>query len=259
MPLFPHNPASGSVPLLNSACPWASSLDDLRALYTSPHTSAITVRTSTVEGFKEDVSQHQMTFFGPGGQNSANCYGYSPFTLATYISWVRQLLKEDLPRKLVIFSVTGSIEETTVMLSMLQAFADELDITFGVEFNASCPNFRGHPPPAYVDSELMQYFTLLAAKASPNLKVGMKLPPYTYDAQFDVVLAALHALSPASGEHPIAFLTATNTLGMGLVFGEQIEPIPSCKEAQGLKSDVFALPGPYGGLAGAAVHQISLG
>lgn len=87
----------------------------------------------------------------------------------------------------------------------------------------------------------------------------MKLPPYTYDGQFDVLVASLHTVSPAAGEHPIAFLTATNTLGHGLVFGEQIRVVPGATMAQGAKDNLFALPDPLGGLAGAAVHSIALG
>ena len=33
-------------PLLNTACPWATTLEDLASLYNCPHTGAITIRTS---------------------------------------------------------------------------------------------------------------------------------------------------------------------------------------------------------------------
>ncbi|KAK4703863.1 hypothetical protein P7C70_g2359, partial [Phenoliferia sp. Uapishka_3] len=125
--------------------------------------------------------------------------------------------------------------------------------------NADPVLFSGHPPPAYVRSELEECITLLANKASPTLKVGIKLPPYTYDAQFDIVINALCTVSPKLGDHPISFLTSTNTLGQGLVFSEQIKEVEGATMAQGVKSDVLALPGGYGGLAGAAVHNISLG
>jgi dihydroorotate dehydrogenase (fumarate) len=45
----------------------------------------------------------------------------------------------------------------------------------------------------------------------------------------------------------------------GLVFGEQIVEVSSSSVAQKAKSDLFALPGGWGGLAGAALHQTSLG
>jgi dihydroorotate dehydrogenase (fumarate) len=200
-------------------------------------------------------------------------------------------------------SITGTEEETKEMLVELQRFADEQKIIVGVEYNASCPNikgapfpvssaarrtdlfspFPGHPPPAYLEPSLLSYFQLLAAHASPTLKVGMKLPPYTYDGQFDIVIRSLEAVKSTqngSKDHPISFLTACNTLGQGpplyvlpspsgtdsasllcqgLVFGEQIVEVSSSSVAQKAKSDIFALPGGFGGLAGAATHQIALG
>ncbi|KAL2411117.1 hypothetical protein ABEF95_004264 [Exophiala dermatitidis] len=53
-------------PLLNSACPWATTLEDIKALYDSPYTGAVTIRTSLLEGFSHDDSIHQYTFFVPG-------------------------------------------------------------------------------------------------------------------------------------------------------------------------------------------------
>lgn len=262
MSFFPLSPLKGEVPLSNSACPWASSAEDLKALYLHRSTSFLTTRTATLHGFADDASKHQVTFFGgPGGPSSANSFGYSPFPLDTYLSWIRPLLASSAPRKQVIISITGSLDEMKEMLVVLQAFATETGATIGVEFNASCPNFRGHPPPAYVESELASFLSLLASHSSPTLKVGVKLPPYTYDDQFTSVLSALTSVSPSSpsAPHPIAFLTSTNTLGQGLVFSEQIVQVASARGAQGPKEDLFALPGGFGGLAGAAVHQISLG
>lgn len=43
-------------PLLNSSCAWSSDLRQLTDLYESPYTGAITTRTATLHGFKEDDS-----------------------------------------------------------------------------------------------------------------------------------------------------------------------------------------------------------
>lgn len=43
-----------SPPLLNSSCAWASEFAQLRELYNSLFTGAITTRTATLDGFKED-------------------------------------------------------------------------------------------------------------------------------------------------------------------------------------------------------------
>lgn len=49
-------------PLLNSSCAWSSSLDQLRELYKSPYTGAVTTRTATLHGFAED-STHTVCIF----------------------------------------------------------------------------------------------------------------------------------------------------------------------------------------------------
>lgn len=106
-------------------------------------------------------------------------------------------------------------------------------------------HLSGHPPPAYHQGALAEYMKLLASFASRNLLVGVKLPPFTYQGgagspsqnstrtdsasgadgfylararadQFEAVVAALRSVgSPSEKYHPIAFLTATNTLGQG--------------------------------------------
>ena len=43
-------------PLVNSSCAWSSDLRQLRELYTSTYTGAITTRTATVDGFQENAN-----------------------------------------------------------------------------------------------------------------------------------------------------------------------------------------------------------
>jgi dihydroorotate dehydrogenase (fumarate) len=50
------NSVKVSPALLNSSCAWSSDLRDLQELYDSPYTGAITTRTATVGGFKQDES-----------------------------------------------------------------------------------------------------------------------------------------------------------------------------------------------------------
>lgn len=122
----------------------------------------------------------QVAFFGPDAQSSANSYGYSPHSLSTYLSWLRPLLETKRPKQLVV-SITGTPSETRSMLETLRAFAAQHEgVVVAVEHNVSCPNIVGHPPPAYYEEDLRTYLELLAEFASPQLKVGVKLPPYTY-------------------------------------------------------------------------------
>lgn len=43
-------------PLMNSSCVWASDFEQLRELYDTPFTGAVTTRTATFNGFSEDGS-----------------------------------------------------------------------------------------------------------------------------------------------------------------------------------------------------------
>ncbi|BGP32373.1 dihydroorotate dehydrogenase [Rhodotorula toruloides] len=263
MSLFPTSPAQGRVPLLNSACPWASSEEDLRRLWNSPYTSAVTTRTATLEGFPDEPSLHQVTFFGTNAHSTANSFGFSPHPLSSYLSWLRPLIRQSPERKLVIVSIGGNEKEIETMLRILQNFADEVCQPVAAEYNASCPNIPGHPPPAYIESQLSTFLALLARYASPTLKIGIKLPPYTFQGQYDALLRCLVEVAGSRGgaDHPISFLTLTNTLGQGLVLAEQMTNVLSDPVAQRRKpaEEVFALPSATGGLAGAAVHQLSLG
>lgn len=79
-------------PLINSADQWAITLEDLQALFDCPHTGAVTVRTSLLNGFERDPAVHQYAFFhvddhkvgvadshaSPSSSGSLNKNGYSP-------------------------------------------------------------------------------------------------------------------------------------------------------------------------------------
>lgn len=92
----------------------------------------------------------QVAFFGPDAQSSTNSFGYSPHPLEQYLAWLRPLaltastaVAGGSPAKLLIVSITGTLEETEQMLVRLQGFAGEIGQRIAVEFNASCPNIRG--------------------------------------------------------------------------------------------------------------------
>ena len=53
-------------PLLNSSCAWSSDLRQLRELYTSTYTGAVTTRTATVDGFQEDSNHTVSAIISPG-------------------------------------------------------------------------------------------------------------------------------------------------------------------------------------------------
>ena len=246
--------------LLNSSNRWASTADDLKALYRCPATGALTIRTSLLNGFDHRDEVHQHCFFDPvqlSGQNpvaspsSLNTLGYSPTSLPSYCEIVKHIEDELVdtvrPAKPVIFSVTGSAAEVAICHNHLVAHAPARG-RWLMEVNLSCPNIPGKPPPAYSRRELSEYLQLLQQEDPPIVSIGLKLPPFTYQDQFDTVVGALLDTQHRAGSCPVSFLTSTNTLGSCLVLDESGEPALSSADGSGI-----------GGLAGPALHPLALG
>lgn len=281
--MSPLAPLKITPPLLNSATPWATTITDLTTLYSSPHTGAITIRTSLLHGFAHNPSIHQYTFFSPGHatttsaapspidgrgsvvpaeSSSLNTLGYSPIPLPEYLSWLVAAAKGDIegfkPRKekKIIVSVTGSAEEIALCYALIAetqaAHRDVLSLL--MEINLSCPNIPNKPPPAYDGASLTTYLSALAqvaqeSKDRPLIYVGIKTPPYTYHGQFRILISALEAGAAAGKEEcPIHFITATNTLGSCLVMN-----------SEGNAALQSALGDGIGGMAGSNLHPLALG
>jgi len=255
-----------SPPLINSANPWATTLEDLKALYECPSIGAVTTRTSLIRGFDHDPIKHQYIFFDPkshtvpsetnaGQSASLNSLGYSPFLLGEYLSFIKQIC---LPysssanagaSKGFIVSVTGTPEEVTDSYQLIAAAQAGLaGIPLAMEVNLSCPNIPNKPPPAYSKDALVQYIDHLrrfidATPDLPRVPFGLKTPPFTHSAEYEALIDALEQ-SARGGVSPVSFLTATNTLGSCMVF---------------LSATELALPGAgIGGMAGAPLREILL-
>ena len=258
------------VHLLNSANVWATTREELSALCRCAYTSAVTIRTSLLAGFAHDEVIHQYRFLETETMNpltqddlrkshkhnvenisSINTLGYSPIALPEYIDMIKSMeddrrqAKGQQPKE-IIFSVTGSAQEVGLSYVSLQ----ESGITnVSMEVNLSCPNIPGKPPPAYSKLDLIPYLEELkrqrSAAVKDDISIGLKVPPYTYQDQFDDVIRALLAVNDPTSRHPIDFITTTNTLGSCLTL-----PSYHANETDGL--------GP-GGLGGAAIHSLTLG
>ncbi|KAJ3535283.1 hypothetical protein NM208_g7199 [Fusarium decemcellulare] len=250
-------------PLLNSATPWATDIEDLIAIASSPSTGAITTRTSLINGFDHQHDNHQYLFFDPASTTpgkgtsststvpagnkhddtaSLNNLGYSPILLDGYLGFLTQIAQR-LPqlRKTFIVSVTGSPEDIQESFTRVEKAAANLPFPLAVEINLSCPNIPGAPPPAYDSTALGSYLALLPKK--PSLPIGIKTPPYTHHGQFSTLITALEKV-PSS----LSFITATNTLGSCLILDD----------ATGSFSPQLPNLG-VGGMAGPPLHPLALG
>lgn len=188
-------PLTITPPLLNSANPWCTTLEQLQDLYASPYTGAITTRTCLVNGFPHDPAVHQFAFYNPTSHvasppnvdqagkpddtGSLNTLGYSPIPLKEYLSFVNTISRGLPPQhpegdgkhfKPVIVSVTGSAEEVVSCYKIITSCQREVRMVLAMEINLSCPNIPGKPPPAYDSASLLTY--LRALKAEINRQVS---------------------------------------------------------------------------------------
>ncbi|KAK1984851.1 hypothetical protein LZ30DRAFT_710310 [Colletotrichum cereale] len=272
-----------SPPLLNSANPWCTTLEDLERLHASPHTGALTTRTALLGGFAHDDASHQYAFFnpstarpsrapnasarlslspppglGPDDVASLNNLGYSPLALETYLDFVGRLPDRTIEgrrhRKLVIVSVTGSPADIAECYRLVAAFSRTTPHPLAMEVNLSCPNIAAAAPPASDRAQLLAY--LAALPRHPEIPVGLKTPPYTHIAHYAELIGALRqdaaVVSPTSTlkvPSRISFITAVNTLG-------------SCLLLEGAGDGEWdpRLPGSgLGGMAGTPLHPLALG
>ncbi|KAK3903845.1 hypothetical protein C8A05DRAFT_14228 [Staphylotrichum tortipilum] len=260
----PPPPLDINPPLINTACPWATTLSDLRLLYACPSTGAVTTRTSLLDGFPHDDALHQFAFFHPSPTTnsnptaSLNTLGYSPLSLSTYLSFIKTI-SDSLPApsgKGFIVSVTGTPDDIAACYSLILAAAREVQFPLAMEINLSCPNIPDRPPPAYSQASLAEYLDSVKRAVEEGgdvrIPVGVKTPPYTYATQFMGLVDALEeAAGGEGGVCPISFITATNTLGSCLLFNSS---------QGGSGHNTPALPGQgIGGMAGAPLHPLALG
>ena len=268
-------------PLLNSANPWATTIEELKELYDCPYTGAVTTRTCTLGGFDHDDQIHQFAFFEPSSLEigtkdrsrataSINTLGYSPIplsqTLENIESIVSQLDKTKLSKqKPFIVSITGSTEEIVSCVQLIVAAQLRITVPLFAEINLSCPNITGKPPPAFSFDGLCEYFQCLPdvsvssdEKDKPGfarlpLHCGIKTPPYSNPDNFNILKRALLHFVGKENETPslnlpLTFITATNTLGCSLVLDSDLQAVLSSADKTGI-----------GGVAGAALHPLALG
>ena len=280
-------------PLLNSANPWCTTLDQLQELYNCPHTGAITTRTSLIGGFPHDSGHHQFAFFNPsthasstpnkdlGGDasttGSLNTLGYSPIPLSEYLGFVKAIsdgLGDEPPSgrktfKPIVISITGSAEEVTKCYHLIHELGKSVKMRLAMEINLSCPNIPGKTPPAYDFTALRTYLEALKVEIDVGLvkaggidenervAVGIKVPPYTYQEQFEGLLGVLKesvSMKPVYLSCPVDFITAVNTLGSSLLM------VPDTEVDKGVRPTLKSTNGSgVGGLAGAPLHPLALG
>lgn len=139
----------------------------------------------------------------------------------------------------------------------ITAFQSNVKMPLAMEINLSCPNIPGKIPPPYDKQELLSYLTALQQTIAQlkqknlyqGLPIGIKVPPFTYQTQYDRFIEALLA-SCEKEALPISFLVSTNTLGSSLLLQDHNLPQVALQSVSETG---------IGGMAGVAIHPLSLG
>lgn len=162
-------------PLINSSNPWATTFDDLKALYACPSIGAVTTRTSLLDGFDHTPEEHVFKFFdvkslessptsdGIAQNASLNSLGYSPLPLSTYLDFIRKISDEQ-PKpssKGFIISVTGIPEEIGDCYELIATAQQSVKFPLAMEVNLSVPTSQTSPrrrtPRTLLSHTLMRY------------------------------------------------------------------------------------------------------
>jgi dihydroorotate dehydrogenase (fumarate) len=194
---------------------------------------------------------------GAHAVSSLNTLGYAPYTFDQYLSTLQRVERENhQPSKVhkpIIFSVAGSPAEIISAIKLLYQRRPTLAPKTFIEINLSCPNIVGKPPPAYSKTDLLALLVALQSSVASRwtgnpVHLGLKLPPYTHQGQFDDLIAALSEDTQKHGYCPISFITSTNTLGSCLALDDQGQDMVRSANGTGV-----------GGMAGVGLHPLALG
>lgn len=257
-------------PLLNTPCPWCSELDNLRELYACEYTGAVTTRTSMLEPYPHDWANNQYVLFDSTAQqvagvnvqnatalqtSSLNTIGLSPNNLTVTKNFVRTISDElsSNSSKPFIISVFGSPEEVGDCYEQICELQTEVKMPLAMEINISCPNIPGKVSPAYSAEELLPYLNALQTtldkldQGENALPIGIKIPPFTYQNQYDELIKGLLQAVENGKNLPITFITSMNTLGSSLLI-QNDKTVLNSEVGTGV-----------GGMAGTAIHALSLG
>ena len=192
--------------LLNSASVWATTSEEIQALYDCPYTGAVSTRTCLVNGFNHEPEIHQHCFTSnhnisdchtqtkdsfhiaspvraTSQVTSLNTYGYSPWPLAYYLDLISSIIrhKQQLGQdtaKAIIISITGTPREVAFAREQILKCQGRLrkgtsgcakeNVRLLMEINLSCPNISGKPPPAYSKTQLLECLIALSESKTQN-------------------------------------------------------------------------------------------
>ena len=195
---------------------------------------AITLKSATMEAREGNPNPKYVVKSDLIPGCTLNSMGLPNEGIVKTLEFVKEL--KEYSNKPIIVSLSGlSLDENLRMLEMVQS----QNLADLIELNLSCPNIPNKPMVGY-DPEQVNNTLKQVRDIGGNIKLGVKLPPYTDLPIFDQISELLL-------QYQVSYITCCNTLGNCLVINPDTETT-LIKPKNGL-----------GGLAGDYIKPLALG
>ena len=195
---------------------------------------AITLKSATMEAREGNPNPKYIVKSDLIPGCTLNSMGLPNEGIVKTLEFVKEL--KEYSNKPIIVSLSGlSLDENLRMLKMVQS----QNLADLIELNLSCPNIPNKPMVGY-DPEQVNNTLKQVRDIGGNIKLGVKLPPYTDLPIFDQISELLL-------QYQVSYITCCNTLGNCLVINPDTETT-LIKPKNGL-----------GGLAGDYIKPLALG
>ena len=195
---------------------------------------AITLKSATMEAREGNPNPKYIVKSDLIPGCTLNSMGLPNEGIIKTLEFVKEL--KEYSNKTIIVSLSGlSLDENLRMLKMVQS----QNLADLIELNLSCPNIPNKPMVGY-DPEQVNNTLKQVRDIGGNIKLGVKLPPYTDLPIFDQISELLL-------QYQVSYITCCNTLGNCLVINPDTETT-LIKPKNGL-----------GGLAGNYIKPLALG
>lgn len=240
------NTKYGKNPLINASGCLCATKQMLDELYTGVQ-GAIITKSATLE--PRQGNPEPRYWESQNAQLTINSMGLPNCGLKYYLDYYKAIPRVITDDKTRFVSIAGlTLEENKKLIDLIFNINGEYyKYIDAIELNLSCPNIIGHQQLAYDFPELDKYLADIIPYIQekninkPQLKLGLKLPPYFEFWQFDMVVNILKQY-----DNIIHFIHCVNSVPNALVIDPETES-PVIKPKQG-----------FGGLGGPIIKPIAL-
>ncbi len=186
---------------------------ELDELNNSKYCGAILSKSSTVEN---RVGNPKPRFF-MNGFGSINSMGVPNFGYIFYMDYGKKHIDSKNNKPFIQSIIPFSIEDLETMLLTLSENFQQSKDKYTIEINLSCPNIVNKSIVAYDMKSFDSYLSKVQSLNTDNLRIGLKLPPYYEQHQFEETASIIKKYDK------IKFITCINSVVNGLIIDAEKE------------------------------------